>query len=285
LSGTLLDNDPMNRGPKGTGHPHNSSHQNPNPNTKLFGSIQEGGIVSHLLAMDHSSGGHLHGHPQAQQAPPPRKAVTHGPLWLMALQSVNLSKALDGVTLSHNFLLLLLFIGFFGWLYVVYWIRHQESPDANKFYAAGPVMSARIARDRQIVAGVKGAVPARTSADFGSVWTPGAEIRVPPATASQTQTNSQDYVANQNQFNQNSYPVLNQAGAAIARQQYVDPRFGAPNDTSANGSFGNTNVAQPIYADVNGASVTLPPAPVPQYNPVRMGQSDDGSRLKLFVNR
>jgi hypothetical protein len=282
----------MNRGPKGTGHPHNNTHHNPNPNAnKFFQGIQQGGIVSHLLAMDHSSGGHLHGHPQAQQAPPPRKPTPHGPLWLMALRSVDFRKALDGVTLSQNFLLLVLFLGFFGWLYVVYWIRHHESTDVNKFYNTGPVLSARIARDRQIVAGVKGAVPVRTTSDTGTVWTPGASIPVPPATAPQSTDTNQGYSTSQTSYGQNSYPVLNAAGAAVAaHQQFVDPRFGAPNDTSTNSSFGSTNVAQPIYADVSGASATvsLPPAQLPTqpaYNPVRMGQSDDGSRLKMFVNR
>jgi hypothetical protein len=199
----------------------------------------------------------------------------------MALRSVDFSKALEGVTLSQNFLLLVLFIGFFGWLYVVYWIRHHESTDVNKFYNTGPVLSERIARDRMIVNRVKNSVPVHTNEDTGTVWTPGTDIAVPPATAPQSQAMSQGYSASQNQ-----YPVLNEAGAAVARPQYVDPRFGNPYDASANSTFGTTSVAPPIYGDAGGAgaTVSLPATPMP-YNPVRIGQSTDGSRLKMFVNR
>lgn len=91
--------------------------------------------------------------------------------WSGALSSMKLSDAVSGINITPNFLFLLLFVGLTLWLYVVYWIRHNE-PLANSVIGTGAAVSATAAADRRIVAGIKKTFPVRTSADSGDIYVP-----------------------------------------------------------------------------------------------------------------
>jgi hypothetical protein len=52
--------------------------------------------------------------------------VDHNPF-----KSVKLSDVFKGITVTPNFMLAMMFVGFAAWLFVIYWIRHNE-PLANQ---------------------------------------------------------------------------------------------------------------------------------------------------------
>ncbi len=139
--------------------------------SQILGLEQHGhghNFISHLLGLDHDHGHHVaHGHVQhgVQHGP------SHGVTWNSALKALNITNALQGINVSANFLFLLLFIGFFAWLFVIYFIRHHE-PLANHVIGSGAAQSATASADRQLVEGIKNAMPMHTRADFGEVYVP-----------------------------------------------------------------------------------------------------------------
>ncbi len=74
----------------------------------------------------------------------------------------NLSTLLEGINITPNMLFLLLFLGMAMWLYVVYWVRHNE-PLANQVLGSEAISLPGSHADRRIVEGIRKAVPIRTS--------------------------------------------------------------------------------------------------------------------------
>jgi hypothetical protein len=114
-------------------------------------------FLSHLLGLDHDH--HAHGQHGQQMG------------WSSALQALKLSDAFQGINVTPNFLFILLFVGLLSWLYVIYWIRHHE-PLANSVLGTAAAQSRTAAADRQLVAGIKYALPFRTSASTGDFYVP-----------------------------------------------------------------------------------------------------------------
>jgi hypothetical protein len=274
---------------------------------------QGDGFLSHLLGLDHhGQSGHLHGHPQAD-----RPGMHNGPsnraIWLSALSSVKLSHAFKGINVSANMAFALMFVAFTFWLYVVYWIRHHEPMAASVLGSHAP-MTHRAMVDHQLVDGMKTAIPVQTLVG-GTVYVPNTTEEM------EANRNAQ---ANQAQAQQNPgfaapsqsahYPILSTAGAAMASSapSSVDPRFGDPTNASyGNASFraGSQTNNAPLYNTPryqqnggyqNGAAqmqqfsqqqglpngqIMQVPSSGPQGGQVTFGASEDGSRLKMFVNR
>lgn len=89
-----------------------------------------------------------------------------------AMQGVKLSSALKGLNITSNFMWLVLFVGFFLWLFVVYWIRHNE-PFANHVLGPGASHSATGHDDRRLMENMRDALPVKISKDTGFVYVPG----------------------------------------------------------------------------------------------------------------
>ncbi len=86
--------------------------------------------------------------------------------WNSSFRSVKLSDMLQGINITPNFMLAMLFLGFTSWLFVVYWIRHNE-PLANQVLGTPTAGAPTSHADRRIVAGAKFALPIRNhGADF-----------------------------------------------------------------------------------------------------------------------
>lgn len=134
---------------------------------------QSQGFLSHLFGtdgIDHQHAGHGIGHhiPVDQT---PQGSVS----WTSALRSVKPSDVLQGLTITNNVWLLIMFFGFFAWLAVVYFVRHNE-PLANTVLGTGGAYSTTALADRQLVAGMKNAVPIRTGSSTGAVYVPNSGI-------------------------------------------------------------------------------------------------------------
>jgi hypothetical protein len=141
-------------------------------------------FLSHLLGLDHDahahmSHGHAQGHVPGAQHDGPQNPVHALPSqsvgWNSAVQGLKLSDALQGINVTPNFLFLLLFTGLFLWLFVIYWIRHNE-PLANHVLGATNFGSATAAADRRLMEGARNAVPYRTSATTGQVYVPNEPV-------------------------------------------------------------------------------------------------------------
>lgn len=90
---------------------------------------------------------------------------------LSAFASFNFMSLFKGINITPNHLLILLFLFFFFWLFVVYWIRHNE-PLANQVLGSSHAFAPTAQQDRHLINGVKEAYPVRTSPTSGQIWTP-----------------------------------------------------------------------------------------------------------------
>lgn len=95
-----------------------------------------------------------------------------------SLNGVKVTDALQGIKVTPNFMFLLLFLGFFLWLFVIYWVRHNE-PLADAVLGKPKVHAAAAAADRQLVNGIKKTFPVQTSARTGEVYVPGVPHHEP----------------------------------------------------------------------------------------------------------
>lgn len=108
-------------------------------------------LMAHLLALD-----------EDKQEKPKK--------WTPSLQGLKITDLFAGITLTQNFMWLVLFVGFFAWLFVIYWVRHNE-PLANQVLGS-PNTSPKAHEDRALVAGIKKVLPVRTSAKTGDFYVP-----------------------------------------------------------------------------------------------------------------
>ncbi len=134
-------------------------------------------ILSHLLGLDHdchdsghADGGHGDHGDHAKEGQAPQQTV----IWNSALQSMKLSNLFQGIHISPNVLFFLMFSAFFGWLFVLYWIRHNE-PFANQVLGSN-AYSPTAAADRRLVAGVRSAMPFKTVPTSGYIYTPNTAV-------------------------------------------------------------------------------------------------------------
>jgi hypothetical protein len=114
---------------------------------------------------DHGDHGHDHSHDHGS-------SPSQGPMWSQAMQGLKLSDFFANIKITPNHLLLFMFLAFTGWLGVIYWIRHNE-PMANHLVGSGPAYSPTGYADRALIAGAREALPVKTTASSGMVYTPG----------------------------------------------------------------------------------------------------------------
>ncbi len=110
---------------------------------------------------DHGDHGHdMGGHPD------------QSPSWSQAMQAMKSGDFFSNIKITPNHLLLFMFMGFTGWLGVIYWIRHHE-PMANHLLGSGPAYTNSHA-DRLLINGAREALPIKTTPGSGQVYTPGS---------------------------------------------------------------------------------------------------------------
>lgn len=97
-------------------------------------------------------------------------------VWNPGLKGVKLSDMVQGINVTPNFMLAMLFLGFTAWLFVIYWIRHNE-PLANQVLGTPAALAPTGSADRAIVDGVRNALPIRTSNSFANFYTPDRKQR------------------------------------------------------------------------------------------------------------
>jgi hypothetical protein len=129
---------------------------------------QKSNLLSNLLGLDENPG---QGMAQPLQGQATKEVERPQSGWGATLQSLKLSDALQGINVTPNFLFLLLFLGFAGWLWVVYWIRHNE-PLANSVLGTHTAQSTTTHADRSMLAGIKKTLPVRTSNNMGDYYVP-----------------------------------------------------------------------------------------------------------------
>lgn len=112
------------------------------------------------LENDHDHGDHDHGEAPQQTA-----------AWNSALKGLSLKSLTQGLVITPNFLFLMLFLAFTGWLGVVYWVRHNE-PFANAVLGSGRAYAPTAHADRRLLDGVREAMPFKTSPNTGKIYTP-----------------------------------------------------------------------------------------------------------------
>lgn len=247
-------------------------------------------------------------HAQTQTGPqlqfkPKTATFTSGstpPAWMAHLANFKATSLFRGVNITPAHLMLCLFLFFFFWLFVVYWIRHNE-PLANQVLGSPHAFAPTALHDRHLINSVKGAYPVHTSPTSGQIWTPhigihgqaalGAPVPMPssspaqapaaqaytaPAPAAQPYIQAlppQPYV--QNMQMQSTQPFAPQAMPAQPYAQGWD---------LANGGY---QQAPAQYMTQFGAPMagTMQALPAAQgiYNvPVA---TPNGPRLKLYTNR
>jgi len=139
-------------------------------------------LIARLLGLDKDAGALGGGEGGAESAgqtgSDAGQAPSQSAMYSNALAGISLAEAFKGIRVTPNFLYLCLFSGFTLWLFVVYWIRHNE-PLANQVLGSGPMHTRSVVDDRRLLNSVKDAMPFRTSATFGDIYTPNAP-HVPP---------------------------------------------------------------------------------------------------------
>lgn len=218
------------------------------------------GFLSHLLGLDHDSHGH-HGHAQHQGVPidkTPQGSIS----WASPLQAIKLSDVFQGINVTPNTMFLVLFGGMAAWLGVIYWIRHHE-PLANQVLGTGGGYSTTAAADRQLVAGIRNAVPIRTGAQTGAVYVPNSGPVAPTATSG-------------------AYAASPPAPAAYPPAGYEAPVLAQP------GMQGMPQAAEPsgqTFAAPAGQTFSAPTAGMPMSSYMVSVHTSEGLRVKTITNR
>lgn len=169
MSGVFMDGGNHDGGHHGISHGIQVDSSQ-NQGTALHGTVGHGhgqGIIAHILGLDqnaqvnHAQAGHSSaGHVPAQT-----------PFWSSALQGVKIGNVFQGINITPNFLLLLLFSSMVAWLGVIYWIRHHE-PLANQVLGSSGAYAPTAVSDRSMLHGMKEVFPVKTSSSTGHVYTP-----------------------------------------------------------------------------------------------------------------
>ena len=245
-----------------------------------------GGMDHH--GHDHHGFNHQHGADQALGGP------STTPAWNGAFRGVKFSDIIQGINVTPNFMLAMLFIGFTAWLFVVYWIRHNE-PFANQVLGTPNSGAPTANADRILVEGAKNALPIRTSAKTGSFYTPdkkwrqsaeaGAAIGAPAAFGA---PNGSAYGAPPVIQSPNAIP----SHARVIRNGRETVVVANPEPLAAH-AFQQQSHPRTTYAMSQGRQIVAQPAQQPMTSapaaygsPYRMPEvTQGGARMKVVVNR
>lgn len=243
-------------------------------------------FISHLLGLD-------------QELAPVGKAKSNS--FAPSLSGLKLSDALQGIKLTPNFMFLLLFLGFFAWLFVIYWIRHNE-PLADSVLGKPKVSPHAAAADRALVAGIKKSFPVQTSATTGEIYVPGVAQHASSQQAADAPQHGQQYMhypaqhayaATQYQNQLSTHPMY--GSSQPAQGAYYQQGYGAP----TNHAGGSSHVVMPSQAVAGASSVLVPmhsgqmvlPSTHGQAYHVSNGnymvgvQTESGTKVKTIVSR
>lgn len=141
---------------------------------------QHHSFLAHLLGLDHDAHDHggdhgdhgEHGeHNDLGSSHVSHEGTSGIGIWAPALQSITLSTFLQGFKMTPAVWMLTLFMSYIGWLCVVYWIRHHE-PFANSVLGTTTARSSTSNYDRRMIAGIKEALPLKTSSKTGDFYVP-----------------------------------------------------------------------------------------------------------------
>ncbi|MBX9687884.1 MAG: hypothetical protein K2X27_14355 [Candidatus Obscuribacterales bacterium] len=247
---------------------HQQSPLKDNPLFNLHISKGQGNkFISHLLGLDHE-------HP-SEAGNTTKKAA-------LPLQGVKLSDALQGVKFTPNFMFFLLFLGFFLWLFVIYWIRHNE-PLSNQVLGASKENHRSAAADRRLVAGIKNAFPVQTSATTGEIYVPNSAPAVQQANAA-AQLNSNLATSPLNNQSQLSATGSHPAAFYAPAGGPTPLVFPAPATGGGATAFGAPAYA-PMAPPAPAMPIATPPVVIGQGNYLVGVQSNSGTRVKTIVSR
>lgn len=256
----------------------------------LHANKKSGKLISHLLGLD-------------QEQSRSSSANAHV---IAFIRNIKISDLFQGVKFTPNFMFFLLFLGFFLWIFVIYWVRHNE-PLANQVLGTPKGDVHKTAVDRQLVAGIKNAFPVQTSNSTGEIYVPGSTplpaqpssqqamqvqpmsaqaMPAPPAQQAPGQTSSlqpQSFAG----YQVSPAPVLASPTNAAPAQFGT---AGGPVQMPANApQLPSSAYGQSVVPAGAGAAVTaVNPAaayPVSQSNYMVGVPSSSGPRLKTIVNR
>lgn len=143
------------------------------------------------------------------------------------IQYYNFQNLIEGLRINNGIRFSILFIAFFGWLYIVYWLRHHE-PLKHQAIGMSTVSTVTTPQDKSIIASIKNCFPLKTSADFGTLYVPTPEDTPP----------ENQYMAPRIQSKETQPPITGQPGQAIsAPLTYTDPDFDQRFGYAANSKF------------------------------------------------
>ncbi len=199
---------------------------------------------------------------------------------------IKFSDFFQGIKITPNFMFFLLFFGFFCWLFVIYWVRHNE-PLANQVLGSPRAHSHKIAADRKLVAGVKNAFPVQTSSKTGEIYVPGVE----PVPSTPGAGQLHEHVQIMNQIDQSAH-------SPVSTNQYrVDQAINPYTADFGNPVAGGASAAYGPHGPVQGHAVHPYQSGTPAYPPSHMSshmsstnymvgvQGSSGPRLKTIVSR
>ncbi len=147
------------------GQTHSHGHHNNGFLSNLFGDGQNHGGHEHGAHGEHAN--HHHHHAGELSSNPQGSAM-----WTSAFAGLKFSDLFRGITVTPNMMFLFLFLGFTGWLGVVYWVRHNE-PFASQVIGTRTAHAPTGHADRKLVEGIRQALPFRTSPTAGMIYVPG----------------------------------------------------------------------------------------------------------------
>jgi hypothetical protein len=250
-------------------------------------------IVLQLLGNDthnHNDGLSLHSNGQQRRIP------SQFSIWMSALQHMRFSKALEGIHVSNNAGLLILFLSMGVWLFVVYAIRHHDPLAKQITTGARRVLSAPRQVDERVVSNIRGALPVRMTPESGNFYVPGSNSVVNVSEEEGLQINPAPQPFQDDLDRQLQSSTGPGAASAAHKGPFVDPRFGSPLDQTGHADFssGSSDLSTPLYQSYQDGPFVSPPQPsLSQLNayppqargPVSFGPSTDGVRLKMNVSR
>jgi hypothetical protein len=189
---------------------------------------------------------------------------------------------IDGLRISNGVRFAILFIAFFGWLYVVYWLRHHEPP-LNQSADMSSVPSSSAKQDGSMMASIRNAFPFKTSEDSGKLYVPTAEPETVQSEYQKTEVSNRISV------------MPSRPGAAIsAPLNYIDrdfdQRFGEPINIQSISNHASLSISEPLVANSvsnqqysgQQANSSRATSPYPCNTPIHSGHN---AMVRTVVNR
>jgi hypothetical protein len=254
VSGVFIDggnHDAASHGGDGISHGGHSHGQH-----GLHGHGQGGhSFIAQILGLDQQDHAHL-AHHGAEGAG--GHAPSQTPAWSSALQGLKIENLFAGINITPNILMLLLFGSFIGWLGVIYFIRHHE-PFANQVLGSSAAYAPTANYDRHLINNCRDALPLKTSAQMGVIYTPDPQNNQPMrrvgATAMYAQNPQVGSPGNQSLTAAMGAAMSKMAAPStyISQPSVAQPSAAQPNMLQANSSPVNQSLSAAMSSSVGAA--------------------------------